>query len=644
MPIPLKLHDKKGCRIIVPERRYGWHYYLSTRGFMTVKKRTSTAMFVIADIMIAAISAVMPLVFRFGIFTIRIEPFYLELVMKWLPLDAAIFVAVNVLLRLYNRVWTYASINEMYDCIKSAVITEAIYMGYKLLLGVNMFRSYYPFNFMIMLLLLGASRISIRVIRSIEKSRNKKGDTHNVMIIGGGAAATMLIKEYQLSTRRIKIACIIDDNPEKKGKSLNNIPIIGGREMIVSAAERYDIDEIVIAIPSAEPADIRDIIVICQGTNARVRRLPAIASTLTDSISSAVRDVNYEDLLGRDSVIIKTPELHDFVHDKVVMVTGGGGSIGSELCRQIAANEPKQLIIVDIYENTTYELEVELRRYYPEANIEVLIASVRDYDRLDMVFAKYKPDVVYHAAAHKHVPLMETSPNEAIKNNCLGTLNLAKLSDKYGVKRFVMISTDKAVRPTNVMGATKRICEMIVQTYNHRSKTEFVAVRFGNVLGSNGSVIPLFLKQIEAGGPVTLTHREITRFFMTIPEAVSLVLTAGLMAKGGEIFILDMGEPVKIYDLACNLIRMKGYEPEKDIKIEVIGLRPGEKLYEELLMAEEGLQETDNKKIHIGKPIELDEEEFLNKLDILIVKAEDNMADIRRDILDICPTYNPKYL
>lgn len=644
MPIPLKLQDKKGCRIIVPERRYGWHYYLSTRGFMTVKKRTSTAMFVIADIMIAAISAVMPLVFRFGIFTIRIEPIYLELVMKWLPLDAAIFVAVNVLLRLYNRVWTYASINEMYDCIKSAVITEAIYMGYKLLLGVNMFRSYYPFNFMIMLLLLGASRISIRVIRSIEKSRNKKGDTHNVMIIGGGAAATLLIKEYQLSTRRIKIACIIDDNPEKKGKSLNNIPIIGGREMIVSAAERYDIDEIVIAIPSAEPADIRDIIVICQGTNARVRRLPAIASTLTDSISSAVRDVNYEDLLGRDSVIIKTPELHDFVHDKVVMVTGGGGSIGSELCRQIAANEPKQLIIVDIYENTTYELEVELRRYYPEANIEVLIASVRDYDRLDMVFAKYKPDVVYHAAAHKHVPLMETSPNEAIKNNCLGTLNLAKLSDKYGVKRFVMISTDKAVRPTNVMGATKRICEMIVQTYNHRSKTEFVAVRFGNVLGSNGSVIPLFLKQIEAGGPVTLTHREITRFFMTIPEAVSLVLTAGLMAKGGEIFILDMGEPVKIYDLACNLIRMKGYEPEKDIKIEVIGLRPGEKLYEELLMAEEGLQETDNKKIHIGKPIELDEEEFLNKLDILIVKAEDNMADIRRDILDICPTYNPKYL
>ena len=611
---------------------------------MTIKKKTSTAIFVLIDVAIVILSAIMPFVFRFGIFSFQLQTYYLELVYKWLPLDILIFIGVNAALRLYNRVWTYASVNEMYDCAKSAVITEAIYMAYKMLLGVNMFRSYYPFNFLIMGVLLGLSRISIRTIRGIEKRKNKKGDTYNVMIIGGGAAATMLIKEYQLSNRKIKICCIIDDNPEKKGKRLYDIPIIGGRENIVQASEKYGVDEIVIAIPSAEPADVRDIITICQDTKARVRRLPAIASTLTDSLSSAVRDVNYEDLLGRDSVVIKNPELHDFIHDKTVMVTGGGGSIGSELCRQIVANEPKKLVIVDIYENTTYELEVELRRYYPQADIEVLIASVRDYDRLDTIFAKYRPDVVYHAAAHKHVPLMETSPNEAIKNNCLGTLNLVKLSDKYGVKRFVMISTDKAVRPTNVMGATKRICEMIVQTYNRNSDTEFVAVRFGNVLGSNGSVIPLFLKQIEAGGPVTLTHREITRFFMTIPEAVSLVLTAGLMAKGGEIFILDMGEPVKIYDLACNLIKMKGYEPEKDIKIEVVGLRPGEKLYEELLMAEEGLQETDNKKIHIGKPIELNEEEFLNKLDRLIDKAEDNMADIRKDILDICPTYNPKSL
>ena len=609
---------------------------------MAPNKKVSIAGFVIIDGMIAIISAIMPFVFRFGIFYVGAQTFYLGLTLKWLLLDIAIFIAVNAILRLYNRVWTYASVSEMYDCVKSATITEAIYIAYKMLLGINMFRSYYPFNFLIMLILLVGSRMSVRFIRGIQRGRHKKGDSYNVMIIGGGSAASMLIKEYQLSSQRIKIPCIIDDNPGKRGKRLNDIPIVGNRSEIVRAAEKYGIDEIVIAIPSADPADIRELISIAQQTSARVRRLPAIASTLTESLSSSVRDVNYEDLLGRDSVIIMNPELHDFIHDKIVMVTGGGGSIGSELCRQIAANEPKQLIIVDIYENSTYELETELNRYYPALNLEVLIASVRDYDRMETIFQSYHPDVVYHAAAHKHVPLMETSPNEAIKNNCLGTFNLVKLADKYKVKRFVMISTDKAVRPTNVMGATKRICEMIIQTYNNRSVTEFVAVRFGNVLGSNGSVIPLFLKQIDEGGPVTLTHREITRYFMTIPEAVSLVLTAGLMAKGGEIFILDMGEPVKIYDLACNLIRMKGYKPEEDIKIEVVGLRPGEKLYEELLMAEEGLQETENKKIHIGKPIELDESEFLNKLSKLIIKAEDNMAGIREDIKDICPTYQPK--
>ncbi|MBE6027381.1 MAG: polysaccharide biosynthesis protein [Clostridiales bacterium] len=611
---------------------------------MNPKKVRRILVFILIDAGIAVASAIMPFVFRFGIFSIHRNPLFLNTELTYLPVDIIILILVNALLHLYNRVWTYASIGELYDCIKSAAITEAIYIAYKMLLGVSMFRSYYPFNFMILLLLLCGSRISVRILRGVMRSRHKKGDVYNVMIIGGGAAASLLIKDYQLSSKKIKIACIIDDNPAKKGKRLADIPIIGGRDEIIRAADKYGIDEIVIAIPSAPPAEVREIISICQQTKARVRILPAIASTLSDSLSSTVRDVNYEDLLGRDSVVIRNPELHDFISDKVIMVTGGGGSIGSELCRQIAANKPKKLVIVDIYENTTYELEMELRRYYPEVDIEILIASVRDYDRLDTIFSKYRPDVVYHAAAHKHVPLMETSPNEAIKNNCLGTLNLAKLADIYGVKRFVMISTDKAVRPTNVMGATKRICEMIVQTYNNRSETEFVAVRFGNVLGSNGSVIPLFLKQIEAGGPVTLTHREITRFFMTIPEAVSLVLTAGLMAKGGEIFVLDMGEPVKIYDLACNLIRMKGYEPEKDIRIEVVGLRPGEKLYEELLMDEEGLQETANKKIHIGKPIEIDEDKFLVELDRLILKAEDNMADIRRDIKNICPTYQPREL
>ena len=324
------------------------------------------------------------------------------------------------------------------------------------------------------------------------------------------------------------------------------------------------------------------------------------------------------------------------------MVTGGGGTIGSELCRQIIANKPGKLIIVDIYENGAYELQMELQRYYPDADVYVLIASVRDYDRMENIFKEYKPDVVYHAAAHKHVPLMEYSPNEAVKNNCKGTLNMAKLSDKYGVKRFVLISTDKAVRPTNVMGATKRICEMIVQTYDKMSETEFVAVRFGNVLGSNGSVIPLFLKQIEAGGPVTLTHREITRFFMTVSEAVSLVLKAGLMAKGGEIFVLDMGQPVKIYDLAVNLIKMKGYVPDRDIKIEIVGLRPGEKLYEELLMAEEGLQNTSNDLIYIGKPIDIDSKKFMKQLDILIKEAEKNIKDIKHEIEKVCDTYRPQ--
>ena len=607
-------------------------------------KRVSIAVFVLADIIIAAISVIMPFVFRFGIFTFNTgvaAPFF-STAIKWLPVDALILVFTNAFLRLYNRVWAYASITEMYDCIKSAGITEAVYVVYKVLLGIHMFRSYYPFNFMIMLMLLGISRLMVRFLRGIEKRRNKKGGTRNVMIIGGGAAATMLLKEYQLGNRNIKVPCIIDDNPEKKGKRLGDVPIIGDREEIIDAVDRYNIDEIVIAIPSANPNEIRELIGICQKTKAIVKRLPEIASTLTDSLSSSIREVNYEDLLGRESVVIRNPELHEFVNEKTVIVTGGGGSIGSELCRQIIANDPGRLIIVDIYENSTYELEMELRRYYPKGNIDVLIASVRDYDRLECIFSEYKPDIIYHAAAHKHVPLMEISPNEAIKNNCLGTLNLCKLADKYSVKRFVMISTDKAVRPTNVMGATKRICEMIIQTYNNRSETEFVAVRFGNVLGSNGSVIPLFLRQIESGGPVTLTHREITRFFMTIPEAVSLVLTAGLMAKGGEIFVLDMGEPVKIYDLACALIRMKGYEPEKDIKIEVVGLRPGEKLYEELLMDEEGLQNTENQKIHIGKPIEIDEESFLIKLDKLINKAEDNLTYIRKDIKDICPTYQPR--
>ena len=530
----------------------------------------------------------------------------------------------------------------MLDCVKASIIIEAICLLYKTLFALGIPRSYHLFNWIILVILLCASRAALRVFKALRNKIRNKDEKKTIMIIGGGSASSALIKEMSFNSKGNNVACIIDDNIAKKGKLIHNIPIVGTREDIIEKADKYDIEQIIIAIPSATPPEIRDLVKICQQTKAKVKIMPAIASTLTSSVSSTIRDVNYEDLLGRESVVIKNLELEEFVKGRTVMVTGGGGSIGSELCRQIAANHPGLLLIVDIYENTTYELERELDRYYPELNKKVLIASVRDYDRMESIFKEYKPEVIYHAAAHKHVPLMEYSPNEAIKNNCKGTLNVVKLADKYNVQRMVLISTDKAVRPTNVMGASKRICEMIVQTYNKKSKTEFVAVRFGNVLGSNGSVIPFFLKQIEAGGPVTLTHREITRFFMTIPEAVSLVLKAGLMAKGGEIFILDMGEPVKIYDLACNLIRMKGFEPEKDIKIDVVGLRPGEKLYEELLMDEEGLQDTSNKLIHIGKPIEIDETKFLKKLETLIKQAETNGKDIKEAVKDICPTYNPQ--
>lgn len=607
------------------------------QGINKRKKYMRIACFAIADVITVIISIFMPMVWRFGLFNIDYQ--YVKLAKTWLVLDILIALSIIAVNKLYNRVWAFASIEEMIDCFKASIIIEAIYIIYKTIFGIRMFRSFYPFNWMILLILLCASRTAIRFVRRLRNRLLKNDNRRRLMIIGGGAAASILIKEMRESYGNSKAVCIIDDNRAKKGKLIHNVPIVGGRDTIPANVLKYAIDEIIIAIPSAKPSEIRNIIQICQETKAKVKIMPAIANTLTSSVSATIRDINYEDLLGREPVIIANSELKDFVKDKTVLVTGGGGSIGSELSRQIAANKPKKLLILDIYENTTYELERELDKYYPEVDKMVLIASIRDYDRLESIFSEYKPDIIYHAAAHKHVPLMEYSPNEAIKNNCKGTLNLVKLADIYGVKRMVLISTDKAVRPTNVMGASKRICEMIVQSYNKKSDTEYVAVRFGNVLGSNGSVIPFFLKQIEMGGPVTLTHREITRFFMTIPEAVSLVLEAGLMAKGGEIFILDMGEPVKIYDLACNLIRMKGYEPGKDIQIDIVGLRPGEKLYEELLMDEEGLKETENKLIHIGKPIELNEDEFFRKLDRLIELAEEDDRDIRKEIKLICPTY-----
>lgn len=595
---------------------------------------------IIVDAAIVAFSSIMPLALRFGIFSMDIV--YLKSAIWCLPVDIIITIAVLAIFKLYNRVWTYAGIDELISVFKASLIIEALYVVFRILAQITMPRSFYIFNWVFLFILLAASRVSIRIFKQFKVKYEKSGNKRSVMIVGAGSAGALLIKELKYGLGDSKVVCIIDDNPAKVGKYIHNIPIVGSRNDIPQMANKYSVDEIIIAIPSASPLIIRDILTICQETQAKLKILPSITTTLKSSLSQSVREVNYEDLLGRDVVIIDNPELAEFISGKTILVTGGGGTIGSELCRQIIANNPGKLLVVDIYENGAYELQMELKQYYPEANIEVLIASVRDFERMNIIFKEYKPAIIYHAAAHKHVPLMEYSPNEAVKNNCKGTLNMAKLADKYDVQRFVLISTDKAVRPTNVMGATKRICEMIIQTYNKISNTEFVAVRFGNVLGSNGSVIPLFLKQIESGGPITLTHKEITRFFMTIPEAVSLVLKAGLIAKGGEIFVLDMGQPIKIYDLAVNLIKMKGYVPNRDIKIEIVGLRPGEKLYEELLMAEEGLQNTSNELIYIGKPIKFDDEHFLKQLDELIHAAEENSSEIKEEIEKVCDTYRPQ--
>ena len=466
----------------------------------------------------------------------------------------------------------------------------------------------------------------------------------NIMIIGAGCAASMIINELQDNkVNSCKFKCAIDDDPAKKNTYILGIKVYGDRNSIIEAAEKFQIDTILFAIPSCNNKEKGEILNICKETGCELKIVPSIYQMMNSDekgISKKIRKVQIEDLLGREPISLDINRIIDYVAGRTVLITGGGGTIGSELCRQIAEHDPKRLVIFDIYENNAYDIQNELRLKYPELDLVTLIGSVRDSKRLESVFKTYRPDIVYHAAAHKHVPLMEDSPNEAIKNNVFGTLKTAQCADKYGVKKFVLISTDKAVNPTNIMGASKRMCEMIIQSYNKRSETEFVAVRFGNVLGSNGSVIPLFKKQIEAGGPVTVTDPDIIRYFMTIPEAVTLVLQAGASAKGGEIFVLDMGKPVKILTLAENLIRLSGFTPHKDIKIEFIGLRPGEKLYEEMLMAEEGLKETENKLIHIGQPIEFDENEFFAALDNLRKAMYDDSVDMRAIVSGIVPTYH----
>jgi len=584
------------------------------------------------------------LIMRFDVGIVSIEPQYISNYVENMLPYTIMSLLIFWLFRLYHSLWQYASIAEVYRIAEACITVEVVHFLSNKMVGNMLPRSCY-FNAAIYLIIaICASRFMYRMIRTVlNKYRNIK-TSNNVMIIGAGEATNVIMREIQNSSylANSNIACIIDDDRRKVGKYIRGVKVIGTRDKIKEAAKLYDIDEIIFAIPSASNEVKRDILNICKETDCTLKILPGVYQMVDGEINvNSIRNVDVLDLLGRDPIEVDIESIMGYVKDKVIMVTGGGGSIGSELCRQLVSHKPKQLIIFDIYENNAYDIQQELKINYPDANVVTLIGSIRNVSRLESVFAQYKPDIVYHAAAHKHVPLMEVSPDEAVKNNVVGTWNVAKMADKYGVKKFVMISTDKAVNPTNVMGATKRICEMIVQTYNEISKTDFVAVRFGNVLGSNGSVIPLFKRQIEAGGPVTVTDPNIIRYFMTIPEAVSLVLQAGAYAKGGEIFILDMGEPVKIDDLAKNLIRLSGYTLGVNMEIKYTGLRPGEKLYEELLMKEEGLQETDNKLIHIGKPIEFDKENFFDNLEKLKEEAYSETGNIRESLKKVVDTYHP---
>lgn len=584
------------------------------------------------------------LIMRFDVGIVSIEPQYINNYVDNMLFYTIISLFIFWVFRLYHSLWQYASIAEVYRIAEACITVEVVHFLSNKMVGNMLPRSCY-FNAAIYLIIaICASRFMYRMIRTVlNKYRNIK-TSNNVMIIGAGEATNVIMREIQNSSylANSNIACIIDDDRRKVGKYIRGVKVIGTRDKIKEAAKLYDIDEIIFAIPSASNEVKRDILNICKETDCTLKILPGVYQMVDGEINvNSIRNVDVLDLLGRDPIEVDIESIMGYVKDKVIMVTGGGGSIGSELCRQLVSHKPKQLIIFDIYENNAYDIQQELKINYPDANVVTLIGSIRNVSRLESVFAQYKPDIVYHAAAHKHVPLMEVSPDEAVKNNVVGTWNVARMADKYGVKKFVMISTDKAVNPTNVMGATKRICEMIVQTYNEISKTDFVAVRFGNVLGSNGSVIPLFKRQIEAGGPVTVTDPNIIRYFMTIPEAVSLVLQAGAYAKGGEIFILDMGEPVKIDDLAKNLIRLSGYTLGVNMEIKYTGLRPGEKLYEELLMKEEGLQETDNKLIHIGKPIEFDKENFFDNLEKLKEEAYSETGNIRESLKKVVDTYHP---
>lgn len=600
------------------------------------------AFLIILDILLINLSSILALLTLENFnWTRMLGQDYMRFIVPYSIISTVVTVLIFIPFKLYNSLWQFASLDELMHIVLACVLVSLIKFLFNQIETTRLFPLSYPLICGILLIaFVGLSRISYRLIRL--RIRPDSFPVQNrTLLIGGGDAGAMALREFQTSVKSTnKVVCIVDDDFGKRGSYLRGVKIVGNRNDIKAIVEQYRIDEIVLAIPTASASDKREILKLCQQTKCRLKTLPGIFQLANGEVSlQKMRDVDVLDLLGRDSVKVDLTEISAYIKGKTVLVTGGGGSIGSELCRQIAKNAPERLIIFDIYENNAYDIQQELSRSYPELNLTTLIGSVRDQDRVNMVFAEYHPDLVFHAAAHKHVPLMEISPNEAVKNNVFGTLNVATAADRYHAKKFVLISTDKAVNPTNIMGATKRMCEMIVQSMSTHSETVFVAVRFGNVLGSNGSVIPLFKKQIAEGGPVTVTHKDIIRYFMTIPEAVSLVLQAGALAKRGEIFVLDMGEPVRIDDLARNMIRLSGFEPDLDIAIKYTGLRPGEKLYEEMLMKEEGLRTTENELIHIGKPLEIDEAAFRSQLDALYLACEENRSDIKDLVANIVKTY-----
>lgn len=606
------------------------------------QKALRVACLVLADLILINLSAFLALYIRFEFdFRQLYATTFLRDMLIYAGINSACTILIFHILKLYNSLWEFASVSELVRITLGCFFSAVFYMVGMFMLHLTVPRSFPAIYMLILCLLCGALRLSYRCVRRTRAGLRSEGEKRT-MLIGGGQAGAIALREFQTSPRsENKVVCIIDDSPNKVGSYLRGVKIVGGRSSIPAMAEKYDVDEIVLAIPSASRHEKLQILSYCHNTSCTLRTLPGICQLANGEVRiEQIREVNIEDLLGRETVKIDLDEVAAYITGKTVLVTGGGGSIGSELCRQAAAQRPKRLIIFDIYENNAYDIQMELRRTHPELDLVVLIGSVRDRERVMQVFDRYRPDLVCHAAAHKHVPLMETSPFEAIKNNVFGTYNVAQAADRFGTQRFILISTDKAVNPTNVMGASKRLCEMIVQMMNDRSATEYVAVRFGNVLGSAGSVIPLFRKQIRSGGPVTVTDKRVIRYFMTIPEAVQLIFQAGAYARGGEIFVLDMGEPVRIDDLARNMIRLSGFEPDVDIPVVYTGLRPGEKLYEELLLSGEGMQKTKNDLIYIGHEIAFDPAAFEENLMLLRAIPETDEPALRAKLRELVPTFH----